>query len=84
MYTEDKMDGMPTIQWVSKGNYSEGKLLMINDLLSGEEFNKDSMYTVNGYVETHAGRLAEGDVVQFERIGTFKFDSRKEMSFISL
>ncbi|MDE1823977.1 MAG: glutamate--tRNA ligase [Candidatus Micrarchaeota archaeon] len=83
-FTDEKKEGMPTIQWVSRGNYSEGKLLMINDLLSGEEFNKDSMYTINGYVEMHAGRLAEGDIVQFERIGTFKFDSKKDMSFISL
>ncbi|MDE1851588.1 MAG: glutamate--tRNA ligase [Candidatus Micrarchaeota archaeon] len=83
-FTEEKGEGMPTVQWVSKGNYSEGSLLMINDLLVGDKLNKNSMYVVNGYVETHAGRFKEGDIVQFERIGMFKFDSRKDMSFISL
>lgn len=83
-FTEERKEGIQAIQWVSKGNYSEGKLLMINDLLAGDKLNDNSMYEVRGYVETHAGRLNEGDIVHFERIGTFKFDSRKDMSFISL
>ncbi|HUB92783.1 MAG TPA: glutamate--tRNA ligase [Candidatus Saccharimonadales bacterium] len=83
-YMGEGSKGSQKLQWVNEGNYVEGKALMIGDLLDGGEFNKESMKTVEGYVEAHAARLKEGETAQFERVGFFKLDSKKEMAFISM
>jgi glutamyl-tRNA synthetase len=83
-YTEDGGKEAPKLQWVNEGNYINAKILVIGNLLNGEIFNKNSLETVEGYAEAQAKELKEGDYVQFERIGFFKFDSKDETSFISV
>ncbi len=72
------------IHWVNEGNYIACKVYIIGNLLVGEEFNKDSITLKEGYVESHAESLLEGNIVQFERVGFFKLDSKNELAFISL
>lgn len=82
-YTEDAEKAKP-IHWVPSDSAVRGKLLMIGNLMQNEQFNRESITTREGFVESHARNLSEGDIVQFERIGLFKFDSKSDMSFISL
>lgn len=74
----------PKVQWVSEGNYLECKVHLLGDLLKGEEFNRESLKEIEGYVESYADKLHENEVVQFERIGLFKLDNKKELLFVSL
>ncbi len=72
------------IQWVNQGNYITCKTYDIGNLLSGESFNEQSMIVKDGYVESHAESISVGEIVQFERIGFFKLDSKEDMGFLSL
>lgn len=83
-YIEEGGKEAPKLQWVNEGNYVKGKTLIIGDLLDGEQFNKDSIKATEGYIEGFSKELTEGEIVQFERIGFFKLDSKKEMTFISM
>ena len=74
----------PRVQWVNQGNYLGCKALMIGDLLDGESFNSKGIVAKEGFVEAYANELEDGEVVQFERTGFFKLDSKKDMSFFSL
>ncbi|MHB1829829.1 MAG: glutamate--tRNA ligase family protein [Candidatus Micrarchaeaceae archaeon] len=55
----------------------------IGPLLAGEAFSEASVTKRYGSVDGFA-ELNEGDVVQFERLGFYKLDSKKERRFISL
>ncbi len=83
-YVEGKGNDLLKLQWVSEGNYVDGKAISIGNLLSGDGFNKKSMVVTDGYIEGYASELKIGDIVQFEKIGFFKLDDRKEMTFISM
>ncbi len=74
----------PRIHWVNEGNYMACNVYKIGNLLNGEAFNESSLVLESGLVESHAESLLEGEVVQFERTGFFKLDSRRDLSFLSL
>lgn len=72
------------IVWLNEGNYRSCVLINIGDLLSGDNFNKDSIKRTVGFIEGYVDKLTIGDVVQLEGRGFFKLDESKSRSFISL
>lgn len=70
------------VQWVSEGNYIDAKLLIPGKLLINGEFNKESLAHISGFIESYAGKLEQGEIVQLERTGVFRLDDKKEMLFI--
>lgn len=72
------------IQWVLPDSINAKLYIPMPPFNSDGEFNKGSMKTVEGYVEYYAKDLNEGDVIQFERVGFFRLDSKAKMSFIGL
>lgn len=77
-------DGMveKKIQWVSDGKL-ECDVLIPRDLLQDGEFNPKSLEKASGYCEPACAALAEGTVIQFERFGFCRLDSRgNRLTFI--
>ena len=82
-YIGAERDDAQVVQWVAEGGFIESELTLIGDLLADGEFNKNSIAKVRGYAESYASGLNDGEVVQFERIGFFRFD-KKGNTFLSL
>ncbi len=76
--------GLPRLQWITRDGAMKCELLHIGNLMKGDEFNSESIRRTAGYAEAYASGLAEGEIVQFERLGFFKLDSKERSSFISL
>ncbi|MEM3839124.1 MAG: glutamate--tRNA ligase [Candidatus Micrarchaeaceae archaeon] len=72
------------LEWIAKDDAVKCELSLIGDLLNGEEFNAQSIKTIKGYADARASELEQGEIVQFSKLGYFKLDDRKTMSFISL
>lgn len=71
-----------TLQWVNEGNCIKAQLQTPGKLLINGKFNKDSIETADGLLESYANNLKEGEVVQFERVGFARLDDKKRMLFI--
>ena len=69
------------IQWVGEP-YVEVSVAVLGDLLRDGEFNPDSLKWDVGFAEPAVSKLPEGAIVQFERYGFCRLDSKKEMRFI--
>ncbi len=85
--TAERLEGAKpakTIQWVPVGETTYATLQYIGEPFVGDDFNPDSLRDVKVLAENYVSRLSEGDIVQFERIGYFKLDNKKEMRFLSL
>ncbi|MEM0201285.1 MAG: glutamate--tRNA ligase [Candidatus Micrarchaeaceae archaeon] len=80
----EKKSTSPKLQWVNYGNLLLCKLYEVRNLLNGDQFNNESIIIKEGYVESYAESLSEGEVVQFERTGFVKLDKKSDLSFISL
>jgi glutamyl-tRNA synthetase len=76
-------DGMvpKKIQWVGE-NRLECEVLVPKDLLEKGEYNKNSLEHVKGYCEKSCADLKPGAIIQFERFGFCRLDSRKPLRFI--
>ncbi|MGC8676121.1 MAG: glutamate--tRNA ligase [Candidatus Micrarchaeia archaeon] len=72
------------LQWVSEGNYMQCKLMLVGELLVDGKVNENSLVSRGGLVESYAASLREGEVVNFERVGFFKLDDKKQTIFLSL
>lgn len=59
------------------------ELWNIGKLLIGDEFNKESIKKEEGFAEGTKA-INEGDIVQFDKIGFYRLDSKKDMRFLSL
>ncbi|MEM3254808.1 MAG: glutamate--tRNA ligase [Candidatus Micrarchaeaceae archaeon] len=78
-------ESSPKIQWVDARKNVECKLIRIAPLmLNNEELNPKSLVETKAYAEEYARNLKENEIVQFERLGFFKFDGKSDMSFLSL
>ncbi|VVB68099.1 Glutamate--tRNA ligase [Candidatus Norongarragalina meridionalis] len=65
------------IQWVSAIEVKPAELMVIGDLLVGDDYNKAGLTIRKGFCEKACETLKEGDVVQFERIGYARKDGAK-------
>ncbi len=74
----------PRVAWMEKQSAVKCKLLIISDLLDGEKPNSNGITEIDGLIEGFASRLKEGQIVDIDKRGLFKFDDRKDMVFISL
>jgi len=76
----------PKIQWVPHGVIEkpiEATVLVPSELVDEDgKFIEGSLREDKGYCEPACARLKEGQVVQFERYGFCKLDSKKAMRFI--
>ncbi|MFH1056587.1 MAG: glutamate--tRNA ligase family protein, partial [Candidatus Micrarchaeota archaeon] len=70
------------LQWVPAENAVACELVIVGDLLEGEELNKKSLVVESGFCEEECKKLAEGTVIQFERVGFARLDDSKKMRFI--
>ena len=72
------------MQWVSDKNFEKCKIEKIGSLFLDGKLNEKSIEFEEGLVESYVNQLNEGDVVNFERVGFFKYDSKKDRLFLSL
>ncbi len=71
------------IQWVPESGHLKCTVIVPGTLLNdNDEYNHDSLRTVEGYVESYADQLKEHEIVQFERFGYCILDDKKKMQFI--
>lgn len=77
-------DAAQKIHWVNSGNYIKCRILLIGDLLNGEDFDPESMRVYEGYAESYVSNLDEGESIQFEREGFFNLENKKDFSFVSI
>ncbi len=64
--------------------YTECKLMLIGDLMNGEEFNDNSLTLRTVYVEESAKQLKEGSIIKLKGIGLFNLYDATGMGFYSL
>ncbi|MEM3875838.1 MAG: glutamate--tRNA ligase, partial [Candidatus Micrarchaeaceae archaeon] len=81
---EGAKDQVRVIHWVNEGNYENALIKKIEPILKNNEINPTSMRDIKGYVEKYVDELDEGNIVNFERMGFFKLDNKKERIFFSL
>jgi glutamyl-tRNA synthetase len=75
--------GSKIIQWVPKDSCIKCKIIIPKELIDESgNFNKDSLETLEGFVESYAKNLNEHDIVQFERFGYCILDDKNSMQFI--
>ncbi|MDE1767818.1 MAG: glutamate--tRNA ligase [Candidatus Micrarchaeota archaeon] len=71
------------IQWVSEGNYEKCSIVIPGQIVDDDDqFNPDSLKTIEGYAESYVTNLKEHDIVQFERFGYCILDNKKSNQFI--
>ena len=74
---------LQVVQWVPGTAYTKCKVIVPMDLLDKDgKINNDSLKTVDGYVESYAGELAEHEAVQFERFGFCILDKKMPLEFL--
>ncbi|MGC8572124.1 MAG: glutamate--tRNA ligase [Candidatus Micrarchaeia archaeon] len=79
----DDAKGSKIIQWVPADNCIKCRILIPKELIDDKgNFNKDSLETIEGFVEGYATNLKVHDIVQFERFGYCILDDKENMQFI--
>ena len=79
-FTETASEDMK-IQWVPEKDAHQIKLLIPKQLFIREEFNRESLEELTGYVEPHYLKLEEGTEIQFVRFGYCRKDSQNQAIF---
>ena len=71
---EDRMNGIPKIQWVSALETVPLKVKVTGPLLSDGQFNPESLALVSGLGELAVKEIRIGSIVQFVRFGFCRMD----------
>lgn len=79
-YSREEVGKEKKLQWVCEPLGCE--VLKPGDLLRGSEYNPESLASEKGYCEKAVLELEKGTVVQFERYGFCRLDSREPLRFI--
>ncbi|MCL4376212.1 glutamate--tRNA ligase [Candidatus Parvarchaeota archaeon] len=85
MHSREHEQGEKIIQWVTEQNVPV-KVIKVGDLLNTDgTFNEKSLTEIEGFAEKTIDEIEEGQVVQFERFGFCRLDSKngKEFIFVS-
>jgi glutamyl-tRNA synthetase len=69
------------LQWIPE-EFIKAEVLVPSELFINDEFNKESLRTVEGYCESECSYLKKGEVVQFVRFGFCILDDDEKMRFI--
>lgn len=81
--TISNKDSDLNVQWVAEGKLAVAKIIIPKPPLNDDgTFNDQSLKTSEGYVESYAAKLKAGDIIQFERFGFCKLESKKDLQFI--
>lgn len=72
---------MPKIQWVSKQDIFDLRVLIPKQLYVGEQYNTNSLEVVKGVAESFVSGLKPGQVVQFVRFGFCRIDGNNTAIF---
>lgn len=72
---------MPKIQWVSKQDIFDLRVLIPKQLYVGEQYNTNSLEVVKGVAESFVSGLKLGQVVQFVRFGFCRIDGSNTAIF---
>jgi len=76
-YAGEQMGIGKKFQWVNAQEGVECEVLVVGDLLIGEQYNEKSLSVEKGLCEAACAQLEIGEIVQFERYGFVRLD-RKE------
>ena len=69
------------LQWVSKKNAHELKILIPQQLFVNDKFNEESLEEIQAYTEPHYLELKNDEEIQFVRFGYCRKDSSKQAIF---
>jgi len=72
---------MPKIQWVSKSNSQNYKILRPLPLYNGDNYNENNLIVDCGLSESYISKLELGTVIQFVRYGFCKIDDKSTAIF---
>lgn len=72
---------MPKIQWVSKSDSQNYKILRPLPLYNGDNYNENNLIVDCGLSESYISKLELGTVIQFVRYGFCKIDDRSTAIF---
>ncbi|MGC8533167.1 MAG: glutamate--tRNA ligase [Candidatus Parvarchaeum sp.] len=82
MHSRDHEQGEKIIQWVSEQNVPI-KVTKVGNLLNPDgTFNENSLTEIEGFAEKAVEEIEEGQIIQFERFGFCRLDSKKTREFI--
>ena len=77
-HSEELVSKMPKIQWVTNENIKAN--IQIPDLLyRNGDFNENSLRILHGFAEKPAGNIVVGEIIQFERVGFCRLDSKNSI-----
>ena len=81
-FTDDEHNvNFMKLQWVSKKNAHELKILIPQQLFVNDKFNEESLEEIHVYVELHYLELKDKEEIQFVRFGYCRKDSSKQAIF---
>lgn len=76
------VEGVPILQWVTS-EYVSVRVNVPSALYVGDTLNSESMKVVEGYGETSCSELEVGEIIQFERFGFCRLDSKvSQLNFV--
>ncbi len=81
-HSEEIISNMPKIQWVTNENIKTS--IQIPDVLFiNNHFNEKSLTQLQGFAEKAARNIVIGEIIQFERVGFCRLDSKNSsLNFI--
>ena len=78
---DDRNVNFMKLQWVSKKNAHELKILIPQQLFVNDKFNEESLEEIHVYTEPHYLELKNDEEIQFVRFGYCRKDSSKQAIF---
>ncbi len=81
-HSEEIISNMPKIQWVTNENI-ETSIQIPDVLFINNHFNEESLTQLQGFAEKAAQNIVIGEIIQFERVGFCRLDSKNSsLNFI--
>ena len=81
-HSEEIISNMPKIQWVTNENI-ETSIQIPDMLFINNHFNENSLTQLQGFAEKAARKIVIGEIIQFERVGFCRLDSKNSsLNFI--
>ena len=78
---DEMQQDIPKMQWVAEKNAHQLKILIPQQLFIDEQFNEDSLSSLDVYTEPYYLELKEDDEIQFVRFGYCRKDSQNQAIF---
>ena len=72
---------IPKVQWVSKSDSQNYRILRPLPLYNGDKYNENNLIVDYGLAESYISKLELGTVIQFVRYGFCKIDDKSTAIF---